>query len=274
MMGWLRSARVAAAALLLAALACAGAHAAEPQFPAFTGAVVDNAGILSQATRARLAEALTEFQHTTKRQVAVVTVRSLQGYPIEDYGYRLGRAWGVGEKGKDTGAILLVAPNEHEVRIEVGYGLEGELTDAASKRIIEQVILPAFRGGDFNRGVVAGTAAILRALGAPATALEGGQQPPQLAAAARDARNDPGQLWGFLIPLFFFGLFAFLRSHSYVRSGYGYGTPILWRRGFGGGGFGGGGFGGGGFGGGGFGGGGFGGGGGGSFGGGGASGRW
>jgi uncharacterized protein len=266
MMGrWLRSARVAAAAFLLAALACAGAHADEPKFPAFTGIVVDEAGILSPATRARLTQALTEFQRATKRQVAVVTVRSLQGYPIEDYGYRLGRAWGVGEKGKDSGAILLVAPNEHEVRIEVGYGLEGELTDATSKRIVEQVILPAFRGGDFNRGVVAGTAAILRALGAPATALEGGQPPPQLAG---DARNDPGRLWGFLIPLFFFGLFAFLRSHSYVRSGYGYGTPILWRRGFGGG------LGGGGLGGGGLGGGGFGGGGGGSFGGGGASGRW
>ena len=120
-------------------------------------------------SRAQLTQALGEFQRVNHKQVVVATVRSLQGLPIEDYGYQLGRAWGVGDKGKDakdTGAILLVAPAEKKVRIEVGYGLEGDLTDAAAKQIVEQVILSAFRQGDFNRGVVAGTSAMLRTLGA------------------------------------------------------------------------------------------------------------
>jgi uncharacterized protein len=243
----------------------AGARADEPQFPAFTGYVVDNAGLLSTATRQQLSEALGEFQRATKRQVVVATVKSLQGLPIEDYGYRLGRAWGVGQRGEDTGAILLVAPNERQVRIEVGYGLEGELTDARSKQIIEQVILPAFRTGDYNRGVVAGTAAILRVLGAPTgtgTAL-GARGEQQTGVTG----SRPGDLWGFLLPLLIFGIFAFLRSHSYGRRSAAM-APIIWGRGFGGGFGSGSGFGGGGFGGG------FGGGGGGSFGGGGASGRW
>lgn len=156
--------RIVAAIILFGAVTLAGAAAEEPRFPAFTGYVVDEAGILSSSTRGQLTQALGDFQRASHRQVVVATVKSLQGYPIEDYGYRLGRAWGVGDKSKDTGAILLVAPAEKKVRIEVGYGLEGELTDAVSKQIIEQIILPAFRGGDFNRGVVAGTAAILRTL--------------------------------------------------------------------------------------------------------------
>ena len=257
----LKRIRAAVAIVLFAVATLASAAAQEPKFPAFTGYVVDDAGILSSNTRAQLTQALGDFQRASHRQVVVATVKSLQGYPIEDYGYRLGRAWGVGDKGKDTGAILLVAPAEKKVRIEVGYGLEGELTDAASKQIIEQIILPAFRGGDFNRGVIAGTAAILRTLGASATAVPG-QQPSQLENFVQTTRNDPHQLWGFLVPLFIFGFFAFLRSHSYV--GPVYGGPVMWRRGSGG--FGmssGGGFGGG-----------FGGGGGGSFGGGGASGGW
>jgi uncharacterized protein len=257
--------RIVLATVLFGVVTLAGVSAQEPRFPAFTGYVVDEAGILSANTRGQLAQALGDFQRTSHRQVVVATVKSLQGYPIEDYGYRLGRAWGVGEKGTDSGAILLVAPAEKQVRIEVGYGLEGELTDAVSKQIIEQIILPAFRGGDFNRGVVAGTAAILRTLGASATAVAAGQQPSQLENFVQTTRNDPHQLWAFLVPLFIFGFFAFLRSHSYV--GPTSGGPVMWRRGpsgFGmGGGFGGGGFGGG-----------FGGGGGGGFGGGGASGGW
>lgn len=140
-------------------------HAAEPKFPALTGRVVDDAGLLSPVARERITGWLEQFELASKRQVVVVTVKSLQGYPVEDFGYRLGRAWGIGEKGKNTGAILLVAPNERSVRIEVGYGLEGELTDAISRAIIERDILPAFRQGNYEQGITAGTAAILRALG-------------------------------------------------------------------------------------------------------------
>ena len=95
----------------------------------------------------------------------VVTVKSLQGEPIEDYGYQLGRHWGLGQKGKDNGALLIVAAEERKVRIEVGYGLEGELTDARSRTIIEGEILPRFREGDFAAGIKAGVAAIIQTLG-------------------------------------------------------------------------------------------------------------
>lgn len=141
------------------------AIAAEPQFPALTGRVVDEAGILSPAVRDRITGWLEQYEEASKRQIVVATVKSLQGYPIEDFGYRLGRYWGIGEKGRNTGAILLVAPNERAVRIEVGYGLEGELTDAVSRAIIERDILPAFRQGDFEQGITAGTVAMLQALG-------------------------------------------------------------------------------------------------------------
>jgi uncharacterized protein len=139
--------------------------AAEPQFPTLTGRVVDEAAILSPAASDRISGWLEQYERTSKRQIVVATVKSLQGYPIEDFGYRLGRYWGIGEQGRNTGAILIVAPNERAVRIEVGYGLEGELTDAASRAIIERNILPAFRQGNLEQGITAGTVAILRTLG-------------------------------------------------------------------------------------------------------------
>ena len=155
------------ALLVCAIYAVAGSavFAAEPEFPPLTGQVVDEAALLSAPAKERITGWLAEFERASKRQVVVVTVKGLQGYPIEDFGYRLGRAWGIGEKDRNTGAILLVAPQERTVRIEVGYGLEGELTDAVSRAIIEQNILPAFRQGDYEQGIVNGTAAILKVLG-------------------------------------------------------------------------------------------------------------
>ena len=91
--------------------------------------------------------------------------RRCKDFPIEDYGYQLGRYWGIGQKGKNTGAILIVAPKERKVRIEVGYGLEGKLTDAISRTIIENDIVPNFRRGDYNAGVAAATTSILKVLG-------------------------------------------------------------------------------------------------------------
>jgi uncharacterized protein len=95
----------------------------------------------------------------------IVTLKSLQGNQIEDFGYQLGRHWGIGQEGKDNGVLLIVAPTERKVRIEVGYGLEGTLTDALSKTIIEQEITPRFKRGDMGEGIVAGTDAILAVLG-------------------------------------------------------------------------------------------------------------
>src|SRR5271156_2250965 len=154
----------AASALLLLLIFVSPALAAEPTFPELTGRVVDNAGVLSASTQSELTDLLAAHERATGEQVVVVTLDSLQGYTIEDYGYQRGRYWGIGQKGKNTGAILIVAPKEHKVRIEVGYGLEGTLTDATSRTIIENDILPSFKRGDFNSGVIAGTTSILKVL--------------------------------------------------------------------------------------------------------------
>jgi uncharacterized protein len=139
--------------------------AAGPVFPKLTGRVVDNANILRAGTRRELTDMLAAHERATGDQVVVVTVASLQRYPIEEYGYELGRDWGIGRKGKNNGALLIVAPNERKVRIEVGYGLEGQLTDAKSRAIIDNYILPSFKRGDFNFGVLAGATEMVRALG-------------------------------------------------------------------------------------------------------------
>jgi uncharacterized protein len=250
----MRRAPVARLSLVLAlVLLAAGAAGAAPEFPELTGRVVDGAGLLSPEAERRIAERLEAHERATGNQVVVVTLDSLQGYPIEDFGYQLGRHWGIGQKGTDNGAILIVAPGERKVRIEVGYGLEGELTDAMSSHIIQDVILPRFRRGDFEGGVEAGAAAMVEVLGGEYTL-----PPPQ----SRGGRNELGWLQVLFI-LLGFGLFI---GVALLQNTVG-GRRFARRRGIyvGGGGFGGGG--------GGFGGGGFGGGGGG-FGGGGASGSW
>ncbi len=116
--------------LILALILASPALASEPKFPPLTGRVVDDAGVLNSYTLGELTLMLADHERATGEQVVVVTLDSLQGYSIEDFGYRLGRHWGIGQKGKNTGALLIVAPKEHKVRIEVGYGLEGQLTDA------------------------------------------------------------------------------------------------------------------------------------------------
>ena len=147
--------------LLLSLVACA-AHALT--FPELTGRVVDDAGILDPATKAALERKLAEFETKTTGQLVVVTLKSLQGTSIEDYGYQLGRHWGIGQKEKNTGALLIVAPNERKVRIEVGYGFEGTLTDAVSRLIIENSILPRLRANDFAGGINRGVDDIIQAV--------------------------------------------------------------------------------------------------------------
>jgi uncharacterized protein len=207
-------------------------------------------------------------------------VPDLQGHPIEDVGYQLGRHWKLGQAGANNGVILLVAPNEKRVRIEVGYGLEPIITDALSWQIINSQVLPRFKANDYPGGIKAGTNALIGQLGAPPEvaerkALEAAQQRQQ--AGAQRAGGGGGSsiftliFWGIV---FLFVILPMLRGGG-RRRGRRYGrrgsSVFLWGPGFGGGGGwgGGGGFGGGG-------GGGFGGfsGGGGSGGGGGASGGW
>ncbi len=145
-------------------LCTAAAHAA-PDFPELTGRVVDNAELLDTATETQLSSTLAAHEKATGEQVVVVTLPDLGGETIEQYGYQLGRQWGIGQEGEDNGALLIVALDERQVRIEVGYGLEGRLTDAQSSAIISQVITPAFREGDYARGIVEGSQAMVQVLG-------------------------------------------------------------------------------------------------------------
>lgn len=134
-------------------------------FPVLTGRVVDEADLLSVSTEKVLTEKLAGYEKSTGTQLVVVTLKSLQGNVIEDFGYQLGRHWGIGQKDKNTGALLIVAPNERKVRIEVGYGLEGVLTDAYSHNIIQKKILPLFKQQKFEQGILQGTDAIIEVLG-------------------------------------------------------------------------------------------------------------
>jgi len=150
--------------LLAAALVLpAGATHAQP-LPAIDARVVDEARLLTPAQRQALEAKLAAHERETSNQLVVVTLASLRDRPIEDVGIELGRSAGIGQAERDNGVVLLVAPAERQVRIEVGYGLEGALTDALSDRIIRNEIAPRFRAGDMAGGIEAGVDAILLAV--------------------------------------------------------------------------------------------------------------
>jgi uncharacterized protein len=143
-------------ALIVAlALLCATSAIAQ-KFPQLTGRIVDEANLLSAQDKQAVEADIKALEEKSTDQLVVYTARSLQGYPIEDFGYRLGRQWQIGQQGKNNGAILIIAPNDRKVRIEVGRGLEPQLTDLMTKLIIENAILPAFRRSDFAGGIKAG----------------------------------------------------------------------------------------------------------------------
>ncbi len=150
--------------LLLTCLLLADMVFGEMSFPKLSGRVVDEAGLLSPQTEAKLSQQLQALEQQTGHQFVVVTLKSLQDYPIEEYGYQLGRHWAVGKKEKDDGILLIVAPNERKVRIEVGYGLEGVITDALSSNIVNAVVLPEFKRSRVEEGIILGTDAIFAAL--------------------------------------------------------------------------------------------------------------
>lgn len=274
---------------MLAALAVSSASAA-PSFPKFTGLVVDDANVLPADVEARLTQKLDALQKDTHRQLVVATIGDTQGYPLEDYGYQLGRTWGVGLRDVNNGAILFVAPNnpagQRGPRVEVGTGLEPVLTDALSSVVINRDMMPLLKAGQVPQALEAGTDAIVAQLRAS----------PEEARARTDAavaefdrthRRTSSSDGGVPVGLIFWGIILlFVVVPMFARGargrrygGSGLGNVVLWgianeigRSGGGGGFFGGGGGDSGG--GGGWGDGGFSGGGGGSFGGGGASGSW
>lgn len=253
-------------------------------FPKLTGRVVDQANLLSPAQEADLSSKSAALEQRTGRQFVIATVSSLEGRPIEDYGYRLGREWKIGDEQKDDGVILLVAPAERKVRIETGYGARVFLTDALSSIIIRESILPRFKAGDLPGGISAGADQIVKQMELPeAEAAKRAQEIGAKEAKRQDRDVNP-------VPVIFIVIVFFVIIGSIARAAGGrryrgkgrrrggldsgdvavilWGLDALTRGSRGGGGWGGGGWGGGG--------GGFGGfsGGGGSFGGGGASGGW
>ncbi|MEO8667542.1 MAG: TPM domain-containing protein [Bauldia sp.] len=248
---WLGGLIVLVALLLLVPSALAALT-----FPALTGRVVDEAGILSPEVEAKLTAKLADLEAKTTNQLVVVTLKSLGGTDIADYGYQLGRHWQIGQKGKNNGVLLIVAPEDRAVRIEVGYGLEGDLTDAVSRLIIENAIIPRFRAGDMPGGIEAGVDDIVKVVSGDAAAFKE-------RAAERPAK---GEDWRSFIPVIFFLIIFIIIILSNLRrrgrrgpwgwttgSGWSSGSSSGWSGGSSGGGFSGGG---------------------GSFGGGGASGRW
>jgi uncharacterized protein len=248
---------VLALLLFLVLLAPARTQASGPTIPPLSGRVVDLANLMDEWTRNHISGELENFEKQSGTQLVVVTLPDLGGYTIEDWGIALGRGWGIGQKGKNNGLLLIVAPNDREVRIEVGYGLEGDLPDATANEIIQKVIVPRFRNGDMAGGVTAGVEAIIQTLG--------GKPVAEIAGNGNDQGS--GQAIAILPIIFLFIMLTIFLSNMRRRR-YGMGYPFYmggptYMGGMGRGGFGGGFGGGGGFSGG-----------GGSFGGGGASGHW
>ena len=211
---------------------------AAPNFPALSGQVVDQAHILTPDQVTMLTNKLAGYQQQSGHQIVIATVGSLEGLDIRDYGYQLGRAWGLGQKGKDDGVLVLVAPNEHKTSIEVGYGLEGDLTDATSSVIISHDMLPKFRTGDYVGGLSAGTDDIVKVIGG-----QGGDIIQ--AAKQQQASAQGGNLLAAIPFIFFFFvvlIIIFKASHGgmmfvpMVGGGYRSGSGFSGGSGFGGGG--------------------------------------
>lgn len=221
--------------LIAMLLVLTGSPALAQEFPKLTGRVVDQANLLDPAQEAALTAKLEGLETRTNRQLVVATLNSLEGYEISDYGYRLGRQWALGQDGKgesekDNGAILIVAPNERKMRIEVGYGLEPVLTDGLSSSIIRNDITPAFKAGDFPGGINAGVDRIVTQLELP---------PEEAAKVAASAQRNDNQNEGFpigaiifLLFFIFFVVLPIIRSlngggKKHRRGGYG-GPVIIW----------------------------------------------
>ena len=205
------------AALAMAVLLLCGSPALAQTFPPLTGRVVDQAHLLSPAQVQDITSKSQALEAQSGRQFVVATVNSLEGRPIEDYGYRLGRAWGIGEKGKDNGVILLVAPNERKVRVEVGYGATTFITDAMSGLIIRGAILPHFKQNppDYGAGIQAGADAIIKQMSLPP---EEAQKNVANAERSQQQRQHSG---GNPLPIFFWALVIGFVILSHLRRRFG-----------------------------------------------------
>jgi uncharacterized protein len=200
--------RAARAVLLALFLGWAFTASADVAVPQLTGRVVDQTGTLSSGDIASLNQKLRDFEATKGSQVAVLIVPTTQPETIEQYSIRVADAWKIGRKKVDDGAILLVAKNDRHLRIEVGYGLEGALTDVTSRRIIDEVITPRFRTGDFAGGISDGVDRMIRVIDG---------EPLPAPARSTSFSNDLSD-FGPLVP---FALFASLFVGGILRTMFG-----------------------------------------------------
>jgi uncharacterized protein len=207
----LRPVAVALAALVLAAMAVAGLALALT-FPSLTGRVVDEAGIIPEPLRASLDEKLKILEDKSGIQLVVATVKSLQGEEIEPFANELFRHWQLGEKEKNNGVLLLVAPKQRRVRIEVGYGLEGTLTDALSKIIITNAMTPRFKAGDFGGGIERGVDDVITVLTTDASEW---QKRPELRVDRHDTAADNWAPW-IAFALFLLVVFLLIRTPRFA----------------------------------------------------------
>jgi uncharacterized protein len=216
--GHARTALCFAAALLL----CFASLAFALDFPPLTGRVVDQANIITPQSRSDLETKLKDLEDKSSIQLVVATVKSLQGGDIETYANELFRNWKLGQAQKNNGVLLLVAPNEHKVRIEVGYGLEGTLTDALSSVIISSAIVPRFKAGDFSGGITRGVDGII-------SVLSGDTSEWQRKVDVR--KEDPAGDFNKLFPVLFFLLIFFICWYLINNAGGGGGPGSPRRRG-------------------------------------------
>jgi uncharacterized protein len=182
---------------------------ADPVYPELAGRITDDAGLLTPAEKTDIESDLASLEQTSTDQLAVVTVKSLQGYSIEDYGIGLARKWGIGQKDKDNGVLLIVAPNDRKVRIEVGRRLEPFMTDTMSALIIQNAILPKFRRGDFAGGIKDGVRDI------KAVVLGDAEEVKRRAAGPRTPQDDPTVIFHMIL---FFLIVAFIIWVNYRNS--------------------------------------------------------
>ncbi|UZK65148.1 TPM domain-containing protein [Sphingomonas sp. M1-B02] len=190
-------------------------------FPKLTGRVVDAANLLSPEQEAQLSQISQQVEQASTRQLVIATIPDLEDRDIRDYGYQLGRAWGIGQKDANNGVILLVAPNDRKVAIEVGYGLEPIVTDGLASTIINQTILPKFREGDMPGGIIAGATAIADQLKLPLEAAEARAKAEADKASATRSSGNRQSSGGFPFGLLFFGIILAFVIIPMLRSGRG-----------------------------------------------------
>jgi len=150
--------------LIISGMLLAASIAAGMDIPYLTGRVTDNAEIFSPETRERLTESLKAHEGRTTNQIAILTVPTLNGENIEEFAVAVFEAWKLGQKDKDNGILIVVVPDDRRMRIEVGYGLEGTMTDSMAGRIIQNIMTPRFKNGDYDGGIADGVNAVIEVL--------------------------------------------------------------------------------------------------------------